>query len=816
VNRRLTIRAAALAFVALSPAVLLEAAEARPKILILFDEDKDFPGLATVNRSLRGVFTSELGGNVELYSESLNLSQFRNPGHDGVLHDHFRRKYAGTQLDLVVAVLEPPLDFLLRHRDLFPGVPVVFCGVDASDLEGKELGTNVTGVLVRRNFAPTLDIALRLQPKTQSVFVVGGTSRFDRQLQAIARRDFQPFEGRVGITYVTELSMGDLLKMVSRLPPHSVVLYLTILADGQGRAFIPHHALSLITEAANAPVYVSIDQYLGLGAVGGHVYSLDTHGRQAAAMGLQILHGTRPASMSVAEPAAYAPMFDWRQLQRWGLDESQLPAGSVVSFRTPSAWDLYKWYIGGGATLLLLQSVLIARLLVGRAQRRRAQRALAERLRFETLLSEVSAEFLALPTSAVDHTIERMLRRVGEALDFDRAVVASREKDTTTMRRTHSWTRAGILPVPIPVTDVESFPWIWTRLSRGDVVEITELDALPQEAVTDRRSLAGRGICALAAVPVAVDGAIVGALAFSRLRGERRWPEGLIPRLRLLADVFATVLARKRADDAVRESEERRCQAEEEARRQRDELAHALRVATLGELTASIAHEINQPLSAILTNAQALLRSLTAAQAGPGEVEEVLTDIAGDTKRVAQTVQRLRALFRKEHAERTVIDVNTLIEDVLGLLTSDLQGKNIAVRFARGTPLPTVLGDPIQIRQVVLNVIINAGEAIALAEQGPREIQIDTGQPEAGCIAVAIRDSGVGVEGSDLERIFQPFVSNKPQGLGMGLAISRSIVEAHGGRIWAACNDDRGLTLNIELPGSDGVSDLVAGGGTRG
>ena len=796
-------RAAVLAVVVLLliAGVLQEAAEARPKILLLFDEDKDFPGLAIINRSLREAFTSELAGDVEFYSESLNLSQFRDQGHDGVLRDHFRRKYAGTRLDLVVALIEPSLDFLLRHGELlFPGVPIVFCGADASDLEGKTLRANVTGVLLRRDFAPTLDIALRLQPTTQRVFVLGGTSRFDRQLQAIARRDFKSFEGRVAITYVTELSMGDLLTMVSRLPPHSVVLYLTLLADGEGRAFIPHRALSLITKAANAPVYVSVDQYLGLGAVGGHVYSLDKHARHAAAMGLRILRGATPASIPVAEPWAYADMFDWRQLQRWGLDERRLPTGSIVSFRTASSWELYKWYLTGGAALLLLQSVLIAGLLVSRAERRRAQRTLAERLRFETLLSEVSAEFLTLPTSEVDQTIERMLRRVVETLDFDRAVVATRETGTTTMRTTHSWTRAGILLFPTPIADVESFPWIGARLSRGDVVEITRLDSLPEEAATDRRSLAGRGVSALAAVPLVVDGAVVGAVGFSRLRSEGEWPEGLIARLRLLADVFATVLARKRADDAVLESEERRRQAEEETLRQRDELAHALRVATLGELTASIAHELNQPLAAIVANASATRRFLAIEQTKPREVNDALIDIADDAKRASQTIDRLRALFRKEHAERAAVDINVLIDDVLDLLRGDMQGKHVAVRFMRGETLPSVLGDSIQLRQVVMNLVVNAAEATALTADGLREIRIDVSQPMVGRIAVAICDSGVGFEDLELERIFERFVSTKPNGLGMGLAISRSIVEAHGGRIWATRNDARGLTLHVELP----------------
>ncbi len=735
---------------------------------------------------------------MEFYSESLNLSQFPGPDHDGVLRDQFQRKYAKTRPDLIVAVMGPSLDFLLRHRGLFPGVPVVVCGVDRSDLEGKALGANVTGVVVKRDFAPTLEIALRLQPDTRTVFVVGGASGYDRYLQAIARRDFAPFERRVSITYLTGLPMSDLLPRLSRLPPNSVVQYLTLFADGAGRAFIPHEALSQVAGAANAPVYVSLDQYLGRGVVGGHVYSVDKHGQHAAEIGVRILRGETPASIPIAEPAAYTDLFDGRQLQRWGLDEARLPRGSVVRFRTPTAWDRYKWYIAAGVILLLMQSALIAGLLANRIERRRAQRTLAERLRFETLLSELSAELLTLPAGAVDHAIEQMLQRVTETLDFDRAALA--EHGDRPMRTTHAWTRAGVAPLPIPVAAAEDFPWLNSRIASGEVVRISRLDDLPDAAAADRQSLAERGVRALAALPLRADGAVIGVLAFSRLRGERAWPDELIARLQLLADVFANVLARRRADEAVRKSEERRRQAEEEALRQRDELAHALRVSTLGELTASIAHEISQPLSAILTNARATLRRLVTDEPKRAEIEEVLGDIASDSERASQTIHRLRTLFRKAHSERVAVDIDAIIEDVLGLVRSDMVGKRIMLHYARGSSLPPVLGDPVQLRQVFLNLIVNAAEAIGSTEDGPREIRISTSQPDVGQIAVAIQDSGIGVEASELERIFEHFVTSKPQGLGMGLAISRSIVEAHGGKIWATRNEGRGVTLHVAFP----------------
>jgi C4-dicarboxylate-specific signal transduction histidine kinase len=263
---------------------------------------------------------------------------------------------------------------------------------------------------------------------------------------------------------------------------------------------------------------------------------------------------------------------------------------------------------------------------------------------------------------------------------------------------------------------------------------------------------------------------------------------------------LANVLARRQAEVAMRESEERRRRAEEEAQRQRDDLAHALRVATLGELTASIAHEINQPLTAIVTNVSTMRRLSAIEQAKPREFNDALIDIAEDARRATQTIDRLKALLRKGHTERVAVEINALIDDVLGLLRGDMRAKNIAVCFTVGEMLPSVLGDPIQLRQVILNVVVNAAEAIALAADGPREIRIDTSRPMPGLVAVAIRDSGVGVKESELERIFEHFVSTKPQGLGMGLAISRSIVEAHGGRIWATGNDARGLTLHVELP----------------
>jgi C4-dicarboxylate-specific signal transduction histidine kinase/ABC-type uncharacterized transport system substrate-binding protein len=794
----LRIKALACALVILVLGLALAATgTASKRVLLLYDEDKEFPGLAILHQSLRTTLKTALKDDVDLYTESMNLSQFRSPNYERLLREHYQRKYGGTRLDLIVAVMGPSLQFLLRHgEDIFPGTPIVFCGADASDLQGITLRPNITGLVVKRVFGPTLDLVLRLQPDTRNVVVVGGNSPFDRQLQAMARRDLGPYEGRIPITYLTGLAMSDIVTAVSRLPPNSAVLYVSLFMDGGGRAFVPHEALSLIAKAASAPVYVFVDQYVGRGAVGGHVYSVDKHGRRAAELGLRILRGETPATIPVTELTANADMFDARQLERWKIDERRLPLDSTVRFQRLSAWARYRWYIVAGVTLLVVQAALIVGLLVHRAQRQRAQRALAERLRFETLLAELSAALLTQRTGEIDREIERMLERVGEEMEFDRAILAERFDGTNGARVTHSWTRAGIAVAPVTFEGT-TFPWILGRLAGGEPVHVSHLEALPAEAALDRRSFDHAGVRSLTAVPLVVQGTAVGALAFSSLRRERQWPTELVPRLQLLADVFASVLARQRADSAVRESDERRRQAEKEAHRQREELAHALRVTTVSELAGSLAHELNQPLTAVTMNAQAGRRLLEqGSRVGLGEI---LHDIGRDATRAGEVIHRLRPLLRNDEPERKPLDINQLVTDVVVLVRHDLERARVSLRLTRSEHLPLVSGDAVQLQQVILNLLLNASDALAGVPDGSGLIEVATHSHQPGRVVITVRDSGIGVPEAELAIIFRPFVTTKAQGLGMGLSISRSIIEAHGGRIWATRNEDHGLTMHVEL-----------------
>jgi signal transduction histidine kinase len=254
----------------------------------------------------------------------------------------------------------------------------------------------------------------------------------------------------------------------------------------------------------------------------------------------------------------------------------------------------------------------------------------------------------------------------------------------------------------------------------------------------------------------------------------------------------------------------RRQRAEDQARARREELAHAQRVATLGELSASLAHEITQPLTAIAANAQAARRML-ATSADGGELNETLGDIAGDAERAGSIVQRVRAMVRKQPGERQPVDINATVTGVTTILRRDMAHADISLQLRLAKDLPRVLGDAVQLQQVVLNLLVNACQAMADVADGPRVLRIETAEAKPGSIEISVADTGAGVAGPELERMFEPFVSSKAEGLGMGLSINRSIVEKHGGRIVATRNRERGLTLRVTLPtGGNGRANLGA------
>jgi signal transduction histidine kinase len=239
--------------------------------------------------------------------------------------------------------------------------------------------------------------------------------------------------------------------------------------------------------------------------------------------------------------------------------------------------------------------------------------------------------------------------------------------------------------------------------------------------------------------------------------------------------------------------------AELEAARQRNELAHLSRVATLGELSGSLAHELNQPLAIVLSNAQAAQRLLAQENPDLREVKAILNDIVSEDRRAGEVIKRLRALLKHGEAKLQVIELEVLTREVLALMRSDLVDRGVTVVVDFPDHLPSVLGDPVQIQQVLLNLLLNGCDAMAGNRDHERPLHLRAHLVEE-CVRITIHDQGVGLPENGGEKIFEPFYTTKPEGLGMGLAICRSIVTAHGGRLTAESDPDQGTSFHMDLP----------------
>ncbi len=241
--------------------------------------------------------------------------------------------------------------------------------------------------------------------------------------------------------------------------------------------------------------------------------------------------------------------------------------------------------------------------------------------------------------------------------------------------------------------------------------------------------------------------------------------------------------------------------AEQEARRHLDELAHASRLSALGEMATGIAHEVNQPLAAIVSYAQACLNLLNSDSTDRGLVKDALTQITAQGRRAGEIVHHLRQLVRKDQAARTDIDLNGCVRAVLNLFTNELKSSGVTLSLELAEGLPRVKADRVQVEQVLLNLVRNALDVLETQTDGPKRLSIFTHFAGDKGVEVCVTDSGPGLEGNDPERLFETFYTTKPSGLGVGLSISRSIIESHGGRLWARENRSGGLSVHFTISG---------------
>ena len=579
-------------------------------IVLLFDERVELPGLALLEAEFVHTLRSDSPDPIEIYREAMDLSRFSSDSYKTLLRDFLRAKYADKKVDVAVAIMAPALDFLMAYGNLiFPETPIVFCGLDRGQLGTRSLTPNTFGVLIKREFAPTLELALHLHPETERVVVVSGTSDFDQELLAHAQNDFRPYENRVSFSYLSNLPLAQLLMKLSQLPSRDIVLIITVFQDGSGQPFVPHDVVERVSGAASVPVYGFLDQYIGRGIVGGSLYSTTKHGADTARMVLRLLTGAAmPAHL--AEVSSNKVIFDWRQMLRWEISERDLPPSSEIHFRELSVWQRYSWQIAFVSAIVLIQAALISILL--REHRR---------------------------------------------------------------RRT----------------------------------------------------------------------------------------------------------------------------AEVQSRQRMAELAHINRFSTAGELTASIAHEINQPLGSILTNAETAQSILASNNPDMDELNNIVSDILQDDRRASEVIRRLRSLLKRAPFEPKSIDLNELVRETVDFLSALAVGREVNLNSIISPAALPVVGDRIQLQQVILNLVVNAIDAMADMPSDDRVISIRTSRVEI-FAELAISDHGPGIPEDKLKEVFEPFATTKPNGMGMGLSIARTIVEAHDGQISASNELGRGAVFRIKLP----------------
>ena len=594
--------------------VCLAASAAEPKqVMLLYSFGKDFKPWSAYATSIRAELNRQSPWPLDITEYSLVSARSGDEDPETPFVEYLRATFAKRPLDLIVSVGAPAARFVQRHRQqLFATTPMVLMAVDERRVQYSSLTSNDTVVAVRINYLAAVENILKVLPDTKDVTVVVGTSPVEKFWKEAIGKELEPLADRIRLSWTDHLSFEEFLKQARTLPPNSAIFWELMIVDAAGVVHEGGTALSRLHAVANAPIFSYDESFFGREIVGGPLLLVADSSRQTAAVAARILNGEKAGEIRVSPVQFASPMFDWREMQRWGIGENRLPPGSQIYFRDPTLWSQYRWLLMLIASVILTEAALIIGLLY-----------------------------------------EHRRRRVAEVQSFQRM----------------------------------------------------------------------------------------------------------------------------------------------------SELAHLNRLATAGELSASIAHEVKQPLAAMVAQSGAAMRwlgqktpNLTEARAALGKIQ-----VAGD--RASQVVENLRSMFRKESSERRPLDVNSLIENVLGLTRREAQkhGVEVQVSLFEG-PMPETSGDQAQLEQVFLNLIMNAIEAMGSSTSDVRTLEIKSAASDTGDVLVTVADSGPGVPVEKFDKIFDAFFTTKPEGMGMGLSICRSIVDAHGGRLWAS-RGEPGLTFYVWLPG---------------
>ena len=340
------------------------------RVVVFYELGLSSPAVALIDREMRATL-EDSRYQIELYPEYLETTLFDDPVDQQEFRESYIRKYQRRRPDLIIALGPSPVRFMLdSHEKFFAGIPIVFGGTSEPQADNPALDSHFTGCWEMFEPSKTLDVALRLQPGSRHIVVVGGVSSFDKHLEAIYRESLHNYEASLDFIYLTELDMPSLLERLKRLPDHTIVLYTHMGMDAKGTRYIgASQAGPMVAGTANAPVFGPSDVDLGHGEVGGYLESFAKEGKIVGGIAIRILNGERPQDVPIVR-GANAYMFDWRVLKRWGFRESDLPPGSAVLFRPSSFWDRTKWIWVAALLATLGLSILVLYLRLKRAKDR--------------------------------------------------------------------------------------------------------------------------------------------------------------------------------------------------------------------------------------------------------------------------------------------------------------------------------------------------------------------------------------------------------------------------------------------------------------
>ncbi len=707
--------------------------EERPvrKVLLIHSFGRDFAPFDAVASHFRTELARQSPQLIEFVDASLEMSRFDGSEKDAPLLAFLSAIFEKAPPDLLVPVGAPAAHFCLRNRpELFPSTPILGVGMDKRRMGSLAGDPDIVMAALDVDLVALMENILQVRPRTRRVYVTMGVAPLEQYWLSELKKAWAPFARRVETHYLDHLSLEQMKPVLASLPDDAAILHGIVNRDAAG---VPHESEKALTElvaVASAPSFGYNSKQLGLGIIGGRLLFPHEPAERAVAAALRLLAGEKPAAIQV-EPSPFAePVYDWRQLQRWRIPETALPAGSAVLFREPSLWQAHRGLILGSVSIAVLQSALIIMLL---AARRRARES-------DAFLS-LAAECLGLGVWQRD-------------LATNEIVASDRWRDLFGLHGRR-------------------------RMHFSDVLD--QIPAAEREAVAEAVDSGSRQ-----------DGSYLVEHHVQMPDGSLRW----IVSMGRAEHPNGSNNGRNRGI-SMDITERKRIEAE--LGLQRDQFAHLSRVASLGELSGSLAHELNQPLGAILSNAQAAQRLLARPQLDRKELREILDDIIAADRRAGEVIRRLRAFLQRGETLHEPVNLPVCLQEVLRLIRSDLIERGVMVQTKFAGNLPPVIGDQVQLQQVFLNLLINACDAMAALPRDERVILV-TADERDGEAVISIQDHGVGLP-EDVEQLFKPFHTTKAGGIGIGLSICRTIAQAHHGRLWAAPNTDApGAAFHLSLP----------------